>query len=63
MKKPFLLTAGEHYYPSCGDGDWIGFFGTREEAEKQVIKLPKEHLYKYKIGKLMLDWYYISNIS
>ena len=36
MKKPFLLTASEPYYPESGTGDWVGCFETREEAEKQI---------------------------
>lgn len=36
MKKPFLLIAGEGYYPSSGTDDWIGCFETCEEAKSQV---------------------------
>lgn len=36
MKKPFLLTASEGYYPGSGTSDWIGCFETREEAESQI---------------------------
>ena len=52
MKKRFLLTAGDNYYPLAGDGDWVGFFETREEAEKCIepggcvdyrITLPSGH--------------------
>jgi hypothetical protein len=30
--KPFLLFAGDSYYPSGGWGDFQGAFATREEA-------------------------------
>ena len=36
MRKPFLLTAGDHYYPSSGTGDWIGCYETEKEALEQV---------------------------
>ncbi len=41
MKK-FLLTAGDDYYPSQGDMDWIGCFATYEEAEI-IGKFLKSH--------------------
>ena len=36
MNKPYLLVAGDYYYPSCDTGDWIGCFSTYEEALEQV---------------------------
>jgi hypothetical protein len=36
MKKPYLLTAGDGYYPTSGTGDWIGCYETAEEALEQV---------------------------
>ena len=36
MRKPFLLTAGDHYYPSSGTGDWIGCYATEKEALEQI---------------------------
>lgn len=32
MNKPFLLIAGDNYYPDAGTGDWVECFTTREEA-------------------------------
>lgn len=49
MKKPFLLIAGEGYYPSSGTGDWIGCYETQKEAEEQV-KFIEYHTY-YTKGK------------
>lgn len=34
--KPYLLIAGDNYYPDAYTGDWIGTFATREEAESAV---------------------------
>jgi hypothetical protein len=34
--KRFLLIAGDGYYPQSGDGDWVGMFETREEAEALI---------------------------
>ena len=36
MTKPYLLIAGDCYYPSADTGDWIGCFSTYEEAKAQV---------------------------
>lgn len=36
MKKPFLLIAGDAYYPSPGTGDWIAFYETVAEAREQI---------------------------
>lgn len=49
MKKPFLLIAGEGYYPSSGTGDWIGCYETYDEAKEQV-KFVEDHTY-YTKGK------------
>ena len=65
MKKRFLLTAGEDYYPTHGDHDWVGFFETREEAEKCIepggcgdykITLPSGHY-------AFADWYEIIDVQ
>lgn len=42
--KRYLLTAGDGYYPQSGDGDWVGLFDTREEAEA-LITADHEHEY------------------
>jgi hypothetical protein len=35
--KPYLLIAGDQYYPSSRTGDWIACFDTYEEAKEEVI--------------------------
>ena len=45
--KPYLLIAGDKYYPDRADGDWVGCYETREEAEKMM----KYTLVKYTLGK------------
>lgn len=49
MKKPFLLIAGSHYYPSADTGDWMGCFETEDEAKSQV-EYKEFHTY-YSKGK------------
>jgi len=34
--KPFLLIAGDNYYPEAYTGNWIGCFSTYEEAATKV---------------------------
>ena len=36
--KRYLLTAGCQYYPQRGDGDWLGFYDTYEEASSRVSR-------------------------
>jgi len=36
--KPYLLIAGDNYYPSAYTGDWVRTFSTRQEAEDAVRK-------------------------
>lgn len=63
MKKRFLLTAGDGYYPCAGDEDWVGFFETREEAQSCVSETPDSYYKDYKItvnGYYRdVDWYRI----
>ena len=42
MKKPFLLIAGDNYYPGGGTSDWVGCYATKEEALAQIGK-PEGH--------------------
>lgn len=49
MPKPYLLTAGDGYYPRGGDEDWIATFTTEEEAENAVGR--KEWHTYYTTGK------------
>lgn len=40
--KPFLLIAGDHYYPSKDTGDWRGCFETYEQALSMVKNIGDE---------------------
>lgn len=51
MNKPFLLIAGDQYYPSAGTGDWRGCFKTYKEAMSVYLE-------KYKNS----DWYEIVDL-
>jgi len=41
MNKPFLLIAGDKYYPQYGVGDWVGCYETIEDAEKACLEYQK----------------------
>jgi len=72
MNKPYLLIAGDQYYPSAYTGDWIACFATYEEAKQEVIDVvvPKYHnkkfgsgmVSKYSIRGAEYDWYEIVNL-
>jgi hypothetical protein len=34
MKKPYLLIAGDNYYPSAYTGDWRGCYSSYTEAKE-----------------------------
>lgn len=77
MNRPFLLIAGDNYYPSADTGDWKERFDSYEEARDSIQEVPvyrkitkgknkgEEELsytqYKYKEDKD--DWYCIVNLS
>lgn len=44
MNRPYLLIAGDGYYPSPGTGDWIECYETYGEAEDRI---KKEQFYQY----------------
>ena len=61
MKKRFLLTAGNDYYPNRADADWVEFFETREEAES-CVELEEPQRYKITLPSghyTFVDWYRI----
>ena len=76
MKKPYLLIAGDYYYPSADTGDWKGCYSTAEEAREQIeyIDHPqfftkgkmkgqiKSNHITYKIGGRVFDWYEIVDL-
>lgn len=70
--KLFLLTAGDQYYPSSGEGDWIACYETYEEARAAVRKGPIKTRYgteyNYQITHSdgttrLVDWYEIIDLS
>jgi hypothetical protein len=52
--KPYLLIAGDDYYPSSRTGDWIDCYETEEEARKKWEEISKQE-YSY-------DWYEIVDL-
>jgi hypothetical protein len=52
--KPYLLIAGDNYYPSAYTGDWIECYETKEEAEEKWEEISKQ--------KYMYDWYEIVDL-
>lgn len=76
MTKPYLLIAGDDYYPSSGTDDWIDCYSTVEEAREQIeyIDHPefftkgkmkgqiKSNHITYKIGDRTFDWYDIIDL-
>jgi len=66
MKKRFLLIAGDECYPAV-TRDWVGFFETREEAERHVSEKPAQRLREAKITMnghyREVDWYEIIDLE
>lgn len=72
MKKPYLLIAGDQYYPSSGNRDWIGCYETYDEVINEVhtVVVPKYHskkfgdemVSKYRIKGHDYDWYEIVDL-
>jgi len=63
--KWFLLIAGDHYYPEVGDGDWIGCYTTREEAENAVQQIEGKYWrYAYTVQgeDRQFNWYEIIDL-
>jgi hypothetical protein len=44
MNKPFLLIAGDVYYPSADTDDWVACYSTYQEAKEQVEEV---HRHEY----------------
>jgi len=66
--KPYLLIAGEQYYPESGTGDWVACFETYEEAKEEVVKVTVPRYRsskmddKYCIRGANYDWYNIVDL-
>ena len=52
--KPYLLIAGDKYYPEQGTYDWIGCYKTKEEAEEKWEEISKQ--------KYAPEWYKIVDL-
>jgi hypothetical protein len=61
MNKPYLLIAGENFYPSRDTGDWVGCFSTYEEAKAQV-EPKKTKGYTVNGRDWGCDWYEIVDL-
>jgi hypothetical protein len=53
--KPYLLIAGDNYYPCSKTGDWIECYETEEEAEEKWEEITSKFKYRY-------DWYEIVDL-
>ena len=63
MKKPYLLIAGDCYYPSSGTDDWKGCYETIEEIQEMLEKDPDDCPEgAVKIDGAPYDWYYIIDL-
>ena len=54
LTKPYLLIAGDNYYPSAYTDDWIACYETKEEAQEKWEELSK--------NKYSNDWYEIVDL-
>lgn len=63
MNKPYLLMAGDRYYPSDGTGDWIGCFSTYAQAREQVVVRDNQCIVKgWVYGDRTCDWFEIIDL-
>ena len=62
MTKPYLLIAGDCYYPSSGTGDWIDCYETVEEAREQIEYDDQRINTTYKIRGRVFEWYDIVDL-
>jgi hypothetical protein len=65
MKKPYLLIAGDHYYPVSGTGDWIECFESYEDAYNSITVVedePGKGCGQYIINDRTYAWYDIVDL-
>ena len=62
MKRPFLLTVGDMYYPCSGDGDWVKCFLTFEEAQAYVTTDQYGNYILNGNTRRTYDWYRIIDL-
>ena len=55
LTKPYLLIAGDNYYPSAYTDDWIACYETKEEAQEKWEEISSKSKYRY-------DWYEIVDL-
>ncbi len=55
LTKPYLLIAGDNYYPSAYTDDWIACYETKEEAQEKWEEISSKSKYRY-------DWYKIVDL-
>lgn len=65
--KPFLIIAGQDYYPQWETKDWIKTYETLEEAINQIKEIPNRFGYQdeensYLINNHKYDWYKIVDL-
>ena len=59
MNKPYLLIAGENFYPFRDTGNWVGCFSSRDEARAQIkLRSPNG----YTVNGRGCDWYKIVDL-
>lgn len=77
MNKPFLLIAGDSYYPQAGTDDWQGRFDSIEEIQKAITTVEhhkyftkgknkgnvKSTYYHYEYNGDKYDWYQIVDLT
>jgi hypothetical protein len=61
MKRPYLLIAGDQYYPQWGTENWIGCFETVEELIKEISRT--EESPAVVIRGMSYDWYKIVDLE
>lgn len=57
---PYLLFAGDTYYPNGGLEDFIDRFETIEEAKIEALK---SHNYSDMSGTWIFDWWHIVDVN
>jgi hypothetical protein len=76
MNHMYLLMAGDNYYPSSGNGDWIKCYASPAEAMQQVTPVQHTRVITkgkhkgdvvvtrttYTINGSNYDWYEIVNL-
>jgi hypothetical protein len=62
LKKRYLLTAGDGYYPCSGTRDWIACYETQEEAEAQVTRTD-DGSFRVAGYASTFDWYHVIDLA